>query len=144
MTGWDDEYDRQYSGKNLKKQLVLWGIIIMGLVCLVVLLAGCSDDRPERLENSVRGYTSEILSGETNKAFDRVSVRCQNQMGRMLYATAWGQVKKSWTGSPGIRSYSARIEGDGAEVTYRFENPVWDQVNEAWKWENGKWVNDEC
>lgn len=119
------------------------------LIAALPLAAACSGpSEMEMLEGSVRQYSAEILGGDTNKAFNMMTARCQERMGRAPIQEAWMEIRKQFKGSKEPRSFAASIyEGDGATratVEYTFEDPTWNQTAEAWKKENGTWRNDEC
>jgi hypothetical protein len=120
---------------------------VMGCVLGVTLLTGCSAGPAvtpaAAVEDAVRSYSSAYLSGDGQKAHDKLSARCSKviSLEKMKAASAGAA---ALYGQAQLISVVPVVDGDHATVTYRFSQPAIDQENQPWVREDGSWSYDNC
>jgi hypothetical protein len=96
------------------------------------------------LEAAVRAYSAAYLGGDGAKAYDLLSARCQQRMGRDQMDTLTAAARRRY-GPQDVKTLTVDQLGAGlARVTYTFSSAELDQQSEPWVWERGGWREDDC
>lgn len=98
----------------------------------------------EDLRAAVQHYADAFLTADADASYALLSERCQ---ARTSLATWRGLIEQMGVayGSPlRLTSYTAKVSGDLARVTYTFSEAAINQSAEPWVRENGKWHEDDC
>ena len=96
------------------------------------------------LEAAVRAYSAAYLGGDGAAAFDAMSARCQQRIGRDQMIGVANAAKVQY-GEQEIATLTVdAMEGTLARVTYTYEDHVLDQTSEPWVKESGQWREDDC
>lgn len=88
-------------------------------------------------------YSNAYLGGDADTAFATLSPRCQTQIGRTAFKGIVSQAAAVYGKVP-IRSYSAKVSGDRATVTYGYDVVKLNQTNQPWRQVRGEWRYDSC
>lgn len=96
------------------------------------------------LRSAVESYSSAYLSGDAERARALLSARCQQRISLdELRALATGA--KGLYGTAKMTSFEiTTLSGPLARVTYRYDVPAIDQLDEPWARQDGQWRNDDC
>ena len=109
---------------------------------LALVLAGvgaaCRSGSGPSVEDAVRSYSAAFLSGKGEKAARMLSARCDTPERRDQVIRA-SKLARTLYGQARIVSVKAKVDGDLAAVTYRFDQPAIDQEDQRWVYESGAW-----
>ncbi|MEV4342941.1 nuclear transport factor 2 family protein [Actinoplanes sp. NPDC049596] len=96
------------------------------------------------LRPAVQAYSDAFLTGDAKKAYGLLSERCRKRMSQSEFTqivTAAGQMYGS---ALPLETYSAKVSGDLARVTYTYSIKAINQEAEPWTRESGEWHQDDC
>jgi hypothetical protein len=121
--------------------------VVGGLALLVA--AGCGSDDgppeedPERpgLEETVRAYSADFLSGDAAAAYARLSERCRGELTEEVFSGTVADAAAAY-GDAEITEYDHELDGDQAKVTYEYSDPAINQTDDPWVYEDGAWHKD--
>lgn len=111
------------------------------LVVVVLVVAACSSSASagEQVRGSVDQFVAAFEDGDGDAAVALMSERCADDEDlRLAVAVIAGTELE-------VGGYSEDVDGDAAVVSYSFPDaPEFDQADERWLLEDGRWVNDDC
>lgn len=102
-----------------------------------------SADQRAALRRAVQAYSDAYLTGKPS-AYGMLSARCRVRMGRSHFAGMLAAAKNLYGNALPMKSFSAKISGDMARVTYTYAVSAIDQTAEPWVREGGSWHEDDC
>jgi hypothetical protein len=115
------------------------------IVAVALLTIGCSAAPGQAaLEDAVRAYSDAYLSDDAVTAWEMLSERCRDRLGRSEFSSIVSLATDLY-GDAQITSLTVDDRsGSLARVTYRFDVGELDQEREPWVFEDDEWRIDDC
>lgn len=103
-----------------------------------------SAEQAANLKKSVQGYSDAFLAGKADPAYRLLSARCQKKWTSSQFGALVTTAGNTYGAALPLESFSAKISGDIALVSYTYILPALNQEREPWLLESGGWKNDDC
>lgn len=89
-------------------------------------------------------YSDAYLTGDAKTAYSILSERCRDRLSRSEFAAMVDVAESMYGSALPFESFSAKISGDMARVTYTFSVKAINQTAEPWVKEGSDWHEDDC
>jgi hypothetical protein len=106
--------------------------------------SSAAESSAAKLKIAVQAYSDAFLSGDAKKAYGLLSERCRKRTSLSEF-TGIVTAAKGLYGNPlPFKTYSAKVSGGLARVTYTYAVKAINQDSEPWSRESGTWHQDDC
>jgi hypothetical protein len=102
------------------------------------------DSTTDDLKLAVKAYSDAFLTGDAKTAYDLLSERCRKRMPEAEFTGIVDAAEKMYGSALPLQTYSAKVSGDLARVTYTYSVKAINQESEPWAREDGAWHQDDC
>lgn len=99
--------------------------------------------KKESPKANVEAYSHYFLTGYGYKAYTLLSKRCASKMDKNYFEGLTLAAKQQFGDMP-ILTYSEKVSGNSAKVTYTYRDNRISQSEQPWVKENGQWKYDQC
>ncbi|XVV09853.1 hypothetical protein ACQP2X_34070 [Actinoplanes sp. CA-131856] len=96
------------------------------------------------LKVAVQAYSEAFLTGDGVKAYKLLSERCRKRTSQAEFTAIVDAAKQMYGSALPLETYSAKVSGDLARVTYTYMVKAINQESEPWTREAGSWHQDDC
>lgn len=103
-----------------------------------------ADSEQEALRSAAQRYSDAYLTGDAKTAYSILSERCRDRLSRSEFAAMVDVAESMYGSALPFESFSAKISGDMARVTYTFSVKAINQTAEPWVKEGSDWHEDDC
>lgn len=126
------------------------------LALLPFTACGSSTDTPDKeaipatttskvkLYQAVKAYSDAYLTGDGETAYNLLSTRCQDTIGKQPFMDEVAAAKSTFGDAMPFKSFNGMADGDQARVTYTYSVAAIDQEEQPWTREDGSWKYDDC
>jgi len=103
-----------------------------------------SAEQTANLKKAVQAYSDAYLAGKADPAYQLLSARCQKKWTSSQFGALVTTAGKTYGAALPLESFSAKISGDIALVSYTYILPALRQERQPWLLGSGGWKNDDC
>jgi hypothetical protein len=98
----------------------------------------------EQVRQAAEAYSDAFLTGDADAAFRLLSRRCRETIGIAAFGDIVDEAADLYGSPLAFTSFRADVKGSKASLTYTYDVPALDQVDEPWVQRGGQWRNDDC
>ena len=102
--------------------------------------AGAKDE----LRSAVKAYSDAFLTGDAAAGYKLLSERCRKRTSLSEFTGIVTVAEQMYGSALPLATYSAKVSGDLARVTYTYSIKAINQEAEPWTREGGNWHQDDC
>jgi hypothetical protein len=107
--------------------------------------AAPSSNEAAELTAAVAAYTASYFAGDADTAYGLLSARCAKEITPEAYSAVVDQAATEYGPDHMATDVTAKVSGEMARVSYKVSGlPKFDQTQQPWALEGGKWKYDAC
>lgn len=96
------------------------------------------------IRSAAQKYSDAYLTGDAKTAYAILSARCKKRLSKSQFARLVNYAESMYGSKLPFKTFSAKVYGDMARVTYTFSVKAINQTREPWVKESGHWREDDC